>query len=35
MLGEDREPAKDEDSPMAEEKLPIIAKMTISPRLQD
>lgn len=35
MLGEDREPAEDEDSPMAEDELPLIAKRAVAPRLQE
>lgn len=35
MLGEDGESAEDEDSPMTEEELPVIAKRAATPRLQE
>jgi len=35
MLGENGEPTEDEDSPIAEDKLPVIAKRAATPRLQE
>jgi len=34
MLGEDGEPAEEEDNPMAEDELPIIVKRTAIPKFQ-